>query len=151
MQYAWLIWSLFFLLIWIILYLSGNPSLREKPAFRKEMLSISFGTMLLGFTEPLFVPEYWNPPTLFDLAQLTGFDIESLIFTFAIGGTGSVLYRVIYKKNIMKMEINEMKSSRHQLHIYILFLPVPIFIVLAIFTQLNHIYCGVIAMFAGAL
>ena len=98
MQYVWLIWSLFTLLVWLILYLS-------KPAFRKEMMSISLGTMLLGFTEPLFVPEYWNPPTLFDLAQRTGFDIESLIFTFAIGGTGSVLYRVIYKKNIMKLSI----------------------------------------------
>lgn len=144
MQFAWLIWSLFFLLIWIIFYLS-------KPFFRKEMLSISFGTMLLGFTEPLFVPEYWNPPTLFDLAQRTGFDIESLIFTFAIGGIGSVLYRVIYKKNITKMEINEMKSSRHKLHIYILISPIPIFLSLAVFTELNHIYCGVIAMFAGAL
>ena len=104
MQYIWLIWSLFFLMFWIILYLS-------KPFFRKEMLSISLGTMLLGFTEPLFVPEYWNPPTLFDLAQRTGFDIESLIFTFAIGGTGSVLYRAIYKRNVTKMEIGEMKHS----------------------------------------
>ena len=104
MQYAWLTWSLFFLLIWIILYLSNA-------AFRKEMLSVSLGTMLLGFTEPLFVPQYWNPPTLFDLARLTGFDIESLIFTFAIGGTVSVLYRVIYKKNITKMEIAEMKHN----------------------------------------
>jgi len=144
MQYAWLIWSLFFLMFWIILYLS-------KPAFRKEMLSISFGTMLLGFTEPLFVLEYWNPPTLFDLAQRTGFDIESLIFTFAIGGIGSVLYKVIYKKNVTKMEINEMKSSRHKLHIYILTSTIPIFLVLAVFTNLNHIYCGIIAMFTSAL
>ena len=144
MQYAWLIWSLFFLMIWIILYLS-------KPFFRKEMLSISFGTMVLGFTEPLFVPEYWNPPTLFDLAQRTGFDIESLIFTFAIGGTGSVLYRAIYKRNVTKMEIGEMKHSRHKFHIYILISPIPIFLALAVFAELNHIYCGVIAMFAGAL
>jgi len=144
MQYVWLIWSLFTLLVWLILYLS-------KPAFRKEMMSISLGTMLLGFTEPLFVPEYWNPPTLFDLAQRTGFDIESLIFTFAIGGTGSVLYKAIYKRNVAKMEITEMGHSRHRFHIYILTSPIPIFLFLAVFTELNHIYCGVIAMFAGAL
>ncbi len=144
MQYAWLIWSLFFLMFWIILYLS-------KPFFRKEMMSISLGTMLLGFTEPLFVREYWNPPTLFDLADRTGFDIESLIFTFAIGGIGSVLYRVFYKKNVTKMEIGEMENNRHKFHIYILTSPIPIFLVLALFTQLNHIYCGVMAMFVGAL
>lgn len=36
-----------------------------------------------GLTEPLFVPKYWNPPSLFDLAQRTGFGIKSLIFCFA--------------------------------------------------------------------
>jgi hypothetical protein len=34
---------------------------------------------------PWPIPEYWNPPSLFDLAQRTGFDIESLIFGFAFG------------------------------------------------------------------
>ncbi len=144
MHYIWLVWSLFFLMFWFILYLL-------EPSFRKEMMSISLATMLLGLTEPLFVPAYWNPPTLFNLAQRTGFDIESLIFTFAIGGTGSVLYRFIYKKNVTIMDTSEMKHSRHKFHIYILTSPIPIFLLLAVFTNLNHIYCGVIAMFAGAL
>ena len=144
MHYIWLVWSLFFLIFWLILYL-------YEPQFRKEMMSISLSTMLLGLTEPLFVPAYWNPPTLFNLAQRTGFDIESLIFTFAIGGTGSVLYRVIYKRNVTKMEFHEMKHSRHKFHIYILNSPITIFLLLAVFTNLNHIYCGIVAMFAGAL
>ena len=144
MHYVWFIWSLLFLMVWIILYLS-------KPSFRKEMMSISLGTMLFGFTEPLFVPAYWNPPSLFDLAQRTGFDIESFIFTFAIAGTSSVLYRVIYRRNVTKMDASEMMHSRHRFHIYFLASPIPIFLALAIFTKLNHIYCGVIAMFAGAL
>lgn len=46
---------------------------------------VSLATAFFGLTEPLFVPEYWNPPTLFDLAQRTGFDLESLIFCFGIG------------------------------------------------------------------
>jgi hypothetical protein len=48
--------------------------------------------MPFGLTEPLFVPRYWDPPSLFNLAATTGFDIESLIFCFAIGGIGAVLY-----------------------------------------------------------
>ncbi|NQY26146.1 MAG: hypothetical protein HRT92_03100 [Piscirickettsiaceae bacterium] len=40
-------------------------------------------------TEPLFVPDYWIPPSLFYLAVTTGFNIESLIFCFGIGGVGS--------------------------------------------------------------
>lgn len=57
--------------------------------------------MLLGFTEPLFVPAYWNPPTLFDLAQRTGFDIESLIFTFAIGEQVQ-FYTGLYTKGMLQ-------------------------------------------------
>jgi hypothetical protein len=59
------------------------------------MLRVSTLTALFGLTQPLFVPAYWNPPSLFDLAHRTGFDIESLIFCFAIGGLGAAGYRVL--------------------------------------------------------
>ncbi len=52
------------------------------------MWRASFATALLGLTEPIYVPRYWTPPSLFELAQRTGFDIESLIFAFAIRGIG---------------------------------------------------------------
>ena len=78
---VWLIWSSAFRLPWITLYLL-NPRLRA------VIWRTRAATALLGLTEPLFVPVYWNPPSLFELAQRTGFDIESLIYAFAIGGVG---------------------------------------------------------------
>ncbi len=89
MQYVWFIWSLIILALWAIIYLLRKES-------RKEMLKMSLITMPFGLTEPLFVPEYWFPPSLFNLAIKTGFDIESLIFSFAIGGIGTVLYNPIF-------------------------------------------------------
>ena len=59
------------------------------------MIRASVPTAAFGLTEPLFVPAYWNPPSLFDVAQRTGFDIESLIFCFAISGIGAAGYRAI--------------------------------------------------------
>lgn len=53
MQYAWLVWSLMLLVIWVIVYFS----LRNKEN-KKEMLDVSVWTSLLGLTEPLFVPKY---------------------------------------------------------------------------------------------
>lgn len=50
------------------------------------MLRVSLLTAPFGLTEPLFVPEYWNPPSLFVLEQRTGFDLEIFIFCFGIGG-----------------------------------------------------------------
>ena len=94
MQYVWFIWSLIILALWAIIYVS-------KKGVRKEMLKMSLITMPFGLTEPLFVPEYWIPPSLFDLAEKTGFDIESLIFSFAIGGIGTVLYNLIFKRIII--------------------------------------------------
>lgn len=143
MQHAWFIWSLLILGIWVIIYLA-------RIAYRREMLQISLATMLFGLTEPLFVPQYWNPPSLFDLAQKTGFDIESFLFSFSIGGIGHALYYFVYPVKMIKMEGADRKHRRHRLHYYLLLSPAIIFLVLAVFTRLNHIYCGVISLSAGA-
>ena len=74
-EHVWLFWSSAFLVPWLGLYL-------RFPRQRKIMLWSSVLTMPFGLTEPLFLPQYWNPPSLFDLAQKTGFDLESLIFCF---------------------------------------------------------------------
>lgn len=144
MQYVWFIWSLIILVLWFVIYLA-------KKGFRKEMLKMSLITMPFGLTEPLFVPEYWMPPSLFNLAEKTSFDIESLIFSFAIGGIGVVLYNLIFKQTLQKITHTERSHKRHRLHKYILFVPAVVFLILAFFTSLNHIYCGSIALFIGGL
>lgn len=84
-QYVWFVWASTSLLAWLI-------GFRTFPRYRKVMLRASVLTAIFGLMEPLFVPEYWDPPSLFDRAQRTGFDIESLIFTFALGGVAAVLF-----------------------------------------------------------
>ena len=144
MSYVWIIWSLIILGVWCIIYMA-------KPDYRRVMLKMSLITMPFGLTEPLFVPEYWYPPSLFNLAEKTGFDIESLIFSFAIGGIGAVLYRLVQRRSLIEIPVSERKHTQHRLHRYMLLVPVLVFILLAFFTPLNHIYCGIIAMFTGAL
>jgi hypothetical protein len=85
------------------------------------------------------------------LAEKTGFDIESLIFSFAIGGIGTVIYNLIFKRSLVEIPHTERSHQRHKLHNYILFVPVIVFMILALFTSLNHIYCGIIALFIGGL
>ena len=83
-HYVWLIWSSAFLVPWVLLY-------SLFPRHRAAMWWSSIFMAPFGLTEPLFVPGYWNPPSLFELAQRTGFDIESIIFSFGIGGIAAVL------------------------------------------------------------
>lgn len=146
MQYIWLIWSLILIAIWLVIYLSLGGS-KEK----KEMLMASLGTSLLGLTEPLFVPEYWSPPSLFDLAMRTGFDIESLIFSFGIGGIAVILYGRIFRKQDVSMSAKEHHLPRHRFHLWTLLSAPAVLFVLLLTTNLNPLHSSVIAMIVGGL
>jgi len=104
----------------------------------------------MGLTEPLFVPEYWNPPSLFDLAATTGFDIESLIFCFGIGGIGSVLYNVTTGKVLHDVALEDRNLPLHRHHYKALLAPFVSFPILYVLPW-NPIYPGIMAMFIGAV
>lgn len=141
---VWLLWSLGLLAIWLGVFLSKREA-------RKRMLWASLLTMPFGLTEPLFVPGYWNPPSVFDLAQRTGLDIESLIFCFGIGGLGVVLYDVIFRVRHVRMSVAEMHHRHHRFHIWALISPFILFPVLFFATGWNPIYVGSVSMFLAGL
>ncbi len=103
-----------------------------------------------GLTQPIFVPQYWNPPSLFELAQRTGFDIESIIFSFAIGGIGAVLYNSLMHKRLGPVDPQERRHGRHRRHRWALATPFVLFPVLY-FLPWNPIYAGIAAMVLGAI
>jgi len=144
MHYAWFVWSLILLAVWAIVYF-----LTKEKESRAEMLKMSLWTSLLGLTEPLFVPEYWNPPTLFDLAQRTGFDLESFIFSFAIGGIVSVIYESVFPSAHEEMTHSEKSLRRHRFHTFVVISPPLLFILLALSNALNPIYAAILALFYG--
>ena len=114
------------------------------------MWTVSLATTPFGLTEPLFVPEYWNPPTLFDLAQRTGFDLESLIFCFGIGGVGSVLYSILTHRNDIPVPGPEKRLPLHRHHYKALASPFIAFLLLY-FLPWNPIYPSIAAMAVGAI
>lgn len=146
MYYTWLTWTLLLLGIWLVIFLLLGDRKR-----RREMLVVSFWTSLLGLTEPLFVPAYWNPPSLFNLAQTTGFDIESLLFAFGVGGGAFALYDLIFRRRTVNMPPAEHHRSRHRFHFWAIASAPIIFGVLVFATNLNPIYDAVVAMFAGGV
>ncbi len=113
------------------------------------MLGASLCTAPLGLTEPLFVPAYWNPPSLFDLARTTGFDIESVIFSFAIGGIGAVLYDILTGGVLVTIPAAQQHAPRHKLHHVAVAVPLLSFPLLYL-CHWNPIYPAIIAMVLGA-
>jgi hypothetical protein len=140
--WVWPFWSAAFLAPWAVLY----ALMRRE---RRIMLRASLLTAPLGLTEPLFVPEYWNPPSLFGLAQQTGFDIESVLFCFGLGGVGAVLYNAIARRTFEAVPLEERCHSRHRHH---WLAPVtPLLVFPALFPGgWNPIYPAIIAMLTGA-
>ena len=120
------------------------------PPFRHVMWRVSLVTAAFGLTEPIFVPEYWNPPSLFELAQRTGFDIESLIFSFAIGGIGAVLYNTLTKRPFGPVSAAERSRPLHRFHSVALWAPFVLFVVLY-FLPWNPIYPAILCMAIGGI
>jgi hypothetical protein len=65
--------------------------LKEKRGMLRELWWGSITCAALGFTEPLFVPEYWSPPSILKFGR---WDFESFPFCFAVGGISAVLTEI---------------------------------------------------------
>ncbi len=142
-RYVWLIWACAFLLPWIALFVA-------RPALRRPMLWSSALTAPLGLSEFFFVPRYWHPPSLFDLAHRTGLDIESLIFCFAIGGLAAASYRVLVSASEPKLKPQARHSNLHRWHRVALASPFFVFSGLLLLPW-NPIYPGIAALFVAAV
>jgi hypothetical protein len=142
-HYVWLVWSTAFLVPWGVLFLAN-------PRQRRAMWRASLVTALFGLTEPIFVPVYWNPPSLFELARRTGFDIESFIFAFAVGGIGVVLYRALARRELVHVGTAERSGLRHRFHRAVLVAPFALLIP-AYLLPWNPIYPSLFCLALGAL
>jgi hypothetical protein len=141
-HYVWLIWASAFLVPWLVLFVTFSR-------YRTTILGASVMTALFGFTEPIFVPAYWDPPSLFNLAQRTGFDIESLIFCFAIGGVGVSVYNILTRRALEPVPSGG-DGGRHSYHGASLLVPIVTFPLLML-APWNPIYPATVALLLGAL
>jgi hypothetical protein len=68
---------------------------------RMHMARVALLALPFAFTEFLFYPEYWNPPFLFDFAQIYGFGIEDFLFVAALGATAIGVYPFLLHKRFV--------------------------------------------------
>lgn len=111
---------LFGCLVLLVMWAAALAALRR---WRRQDLPefwwASLSCTLLGFTEPLFVPEYWSPPSVLKWGR---WDLESFVFCFAVGGVTAVLpelpaarnlfYEASYRLWLLGRRIAELFRSR---------------------------------------
>lgn len=135
--YSYLIGDLTLLIVWFILfYFRKNV--------RKEMLIIS---LLIGigglFAETIYTIDWWQPLTI--TGTLIG--IEDFLFGFAIGGIGSSIYEVIFKKTVKIKKINQKKRFNQNKNILLFGASIVVLLFITFFLmKLNSFYSSIISL-----
>lgn len=135
LNYAYLISISLFVLPYLFIFLF------RKDLQRKMMWSSLLAMLTMAF-EFLFIPEYWHPITIFNLAP---FEIEGFIFMFFAGGISSACYDLIFnKKEILEKKRNIFKYS------VLTIIPLSFLVTKSLFNfNISYHFC--IAILAGAI
>lgn len=133
-EYAYLTAVAFFGFFWAVFFLI-------KPSVRREMLALSFLTMLFGFFQYFYTHDYWQPVTLFGIQRL---DLESFFLAFFYGGVGAALYEMLF------FEKRNPPAHPGSPHLTILAVPVALILMtVGIFILgWNSLYVSVLILFA---
>lgn len=92
-HYSYLVGALIFWAAWILCSILGKN-------YRSE---IRWGTLIaapMALTSILFVPQYWTPPSLFNLDQKIRVGIEDFLWAAAVGGIASVVGELLLKETL---------------------------------------------------
>lgn len=138
-HYSYLFGVLIFGAAWLACYLIGK-------SYRAE---IRWGTLIsapMALTSILFVPQYWTPPSLFDLDQKIRVGIEDVLWAAAVGGIASVVAEIFLKERLSALR----KGSRKR-HFAPFIVVVVVFILLQLWRPGKTIYNTIIAFAIGAV
>ena len=92
-MYGYLVFTGLLAALWLVIWII-RPDLR-----RKKVIS-SVASAPLGLANPMFIPEYWNPIVVYRIFGI--FDIESILFSFFIGGVAGTIYFVASGRPLKK-------------------------------------------------
>lgn len=110
----------------------------------------SLAALPFALTEPLFINRYWSPPTLFDLARRTRFDLESVVFCAGIGALGAVVYDLATGRTPEPPTRCAADERRRAYHEGALGVPACVFVCLLLWTG-APLVAGVVSFFLIAL
>ena len=138
-HYSYLVGALIFDAAWLACYLLGKN-------YRVE---IRWGTLIsapLALTSILFIPQYWTPPSLFDLDQKIKVGIEDFLWAAAVGGIACVVAEISLKERLSRLR--QVARKRHFAPFVVI---VAIFVALELWHPGKTIYNCIIAFAIGAL
>ncbi len=138
-HYSYFIGTLIFVAAWVACFWIGK-------SYRPQMIWGTLVSMPFALTSLLFIPQYWQPPSLFNLDTRFHVGIEDFLWAGAVGGIASILGEYILKERLA-----ETRRSHRRIH-YAPFVVVGIlFLVLQLWHPNKTIYNMVISFAVGAV
>lgn len=138
-QYSYFIGALIFAAAWIVLYIFGKK-------YRRQMIWGSLLSAPFALTGFLFIPQYWNPPSLFDLDHRFGISIEDVLWSAAVGGIATVVAEELFKERLVG--IRRKQVHRHYLPLIVIAIA---FVALEVIKPTTSMYNMIAAFLAGAI
>jgi lycopene cyclase-like protein len=138
-HYSYLVGVLIFGAAWVVCFILG----------KKYRAEIRWGSLIaapMALTNILFVPQYWTPPSLFNLDKKIRIGIEDFLWAAAVGGIASVIAEIILKERLSKL-----RSSARKRHYAPFIVVVVVFIALEVWHSNKTIYNTIIAFAVGAV
>ena len=138
-HYSYLVGALIFAAAWLVCYFFGKN-------YRAE---IRWGTLIsapMALTSILFIPQYWTPPSLFDLDQKIRVGIEDFLWAAAVGGIASVVAEILLKERL-----SAMRRAARKRHFAPFVVLVVVFIALELWHKDQTIYNTIVAFAVGAI
>jgi hypothetical protein len=141
-RFAYLALVVPFLVIWLVLFWLRKDT-------RMEQVRMSYVIGILGpLSELIYFRDYWLPESIFPIF-IGNFPlmIEDVLFGFAIGGIGAVIYEIVFRKRLSKLTVRSTKTIKS---IYILL--VFVFVLIGLWKLgMNSIYASAAAFVVSGL
>ncbi|HEX8817028.1 MAG TPA: lycopene cyclase domain-containing protein [Terriglobales bacterium] len=121
-HYSYLVGVAIFWLAWVICFILAHN-------YRREM---RWGTLIaspMALTSVLFVPQYWTPPSLFNLDQHIRVGIEDFLWAAAVGGIAAVVGEIFLREKLAVL-----RKTRHKRH----YAPFALLVVVFMALELRH-------------
>jgi hypothetical protein len=138
-HYAYLVGALIFDAAWLACYIFCK-------SYRPRMIWGTVVSAPFALTSILFIPQYWTPPSLFNLDATMRVGIEDSLWAGAVGGIASVVGEAILEAKFAARRMQ--KRERH-------FAPFIVMTILFVILEYWHpgktIYNMIIALAVGAL
>ena len=138
-HYAYLVGALIYDAAWVACYIWCKR-------YRAQMIWGSVVSAPFALTSVLFIPQYWTPPSLFNLDARFKVGIEDFLWAAAVGGIASVIGEAALKERFAARR--GQKRKRHFAPFIVMTI---LFTVLECWHRDKTIYNMILALLVGAI